>query len=66
VRERQLHLTVGCTVVGADALHALVRAAGVPPAPPPTDAVTHLWLAPALGRTVFLWSRDDGWSRHDC
>jgi hypothetical protein len=64
-RERQLHLTVGCTAVGADAVHALVRAAGVPLAPPPTTAVTHLWLAPALGRTVFLWSGEDGWSRHD-
>jgi hypothetical protein len=28
-------------------------------------AASHLWLAPVLGRAVFLWSRDDGWSRHE-
>jgi serine/threonine protein kinase len=47
-----------------DALDALVRADGVPPVTPPEWlAASHLWLAPVLGRAVFLWSRDDGWSR---
>jgi hypothetical protein len=64
-RERQLHVRVGCTRLGADAVHALVRAPGLPQAAPPTDAVTHVWLAPALGRTVFLWTVGAGWSRHD-
>lgn len=64
--ERQLYLTIGCTGSAAEALDALARADGVPPATPPEWlAATHLWLAPLLGRTVFLWSRDDGWSRHE-
>jgi hypothetical protein len=64
--ERQLYLTIGCTEFVADALDALARADGVPPATPPEWlAASHLWLAPVLGRTVFLWSRDDGWSRHE-
>jgi hypothetical protein len=64
--ERQLYLTVGCTGLSPEAFDALVRAAGVPPVPPPEqDRLSHLWLAPVLGRTVFLWSRSDGWSRHE-
>lgn len=64
--ERQLYLTVGCTGVSPEAFDSLVRAAGVPPAPPPEqDWLSHLWLAPVLGRAVFLWSREDGWSRHE-
>ncbi|ODU24943.1 MAG: hypothetical protein ABT15_32470 [Pseudonocardia sp. SCN 73-27] len=64
--ERQLYLTIGCTEFVADALDALARADGVPPARPPEWlAASHLWLAPVLGRAVFLWSRDDGWSRHE-
>jgi hypothetical protein len=65
-RERQLYLTVGCSEVTAEAFDSLVRASGVPPAPPPPRlAITHLWLAPVLGRTVYLWSRGGGWSRHE-
>jgi hypothetical protein len=63
--ERHLYLTVGCTGPMVDAFDALVRASGVPPAEPHGLAVSHLWLAPVLGRTVFLWSRQDGWSRHE-
>lgn len=64
--ERQLYLTVGCTGFSAEAFDALVRATGVPPEPPPEhDWLSHLWLAPVLGRAVFLWSREDGWSRHE-
>ena len=64
--ERQLYLTIGCTEFVADALDALARADGVPPATPPEWlAASHLWLAPVLGPTVFVWSRDDGWSRHE-
>jgi hypothetical protein len=64
--ERQLYLTVGCTGLSPEAFDALVRAAGVPPvSPPQQDGLSHLWLAPVLGRTVFLWSRDNGWSRHE-
>jgi hypothetical protein len=64
--ERQLYLTIGCTEFVADALDALVRADGVPPSTPPEWlAASHLWLAPVLGRMVFLWSRDAGWSRHE-
>ena len=64
--ERQLYLTVGWTGLSPEAFDALVRAAGVPPvAPPEHDRLTHLWLAPVLGRTAFLWSRADGWSRHE-
>jgi hypothetical protein len=62
--ERQLYLAVGCTTASATAVQALVRAAGVPP-PPPTAALTHLWLTAALGRTAFLWSGETGWTRHD-
>jgi hypothetical protein len=63
--ERQLHVSVGCTGIGVDAVHAILRATGVPPTSPPTDVVTHLWLAPTLARTVFLWSVSDGWRRHE-
>lgn len=64
--ERHLYLTIGCSTSAADAFEALVRARGVPPAPPPDRPdVSHLWLAPVLGRAVFLWSRRDGWSRHE-
>jgi hypothetical protein len=64
--ERQLYLTVGCTGLAAEAFDSLVRAAGVPQAPPPKqDWLSHLWLAPVLGPAVFLWSREDGWSRHE-
>jgi hypothetical protein len=64
--ERQLYLTIGCTEFVPDALDALVRADGVPPVTPPEWlAASHLWLAPVLGRSVFLWSRDEGWSRHE-
>lgn len=64
--ERQLYLTVGCTAAVADAFAALVRAGGVPSTGPPDDlAVSHLWLAPLLGRSVFLWTSRDGWSRHE-
>ncbi|MET1073586.1 MAG: hypothetical protein ABWY11_13145 [Umezawaea sp.] len=64
--ERQLYLTVGASGLAADAFASLVRATGVPPAPPPEDDwLSHLWLAPVLGHVVFLWSREDGWSRHE-
>jgi hypothetical protein len=64
--ERQLYLTVGCTAATAEAFDALVRANGVPPALSPGPAgLSHLWLAPVLGPAVFLWSRRDGWSRHE-
>lgn len=63
--ERQLYLTVGCTGLMVDGFDALVRASGIPPAGPQSLAVSHLWLAPVLGRTVLLWSRQDGWSRHE-
>ena len=64
--ERQLYLTVGCTGLPADAFACLVRATGVPPVPPPEhDWLSHLWLAPVLGHVVLLWSREDGWSRHE-
>jgi hypothetical protein len=64
--ERQLYLTVGWTGLSPEAFDSLVRAAGVPPVPPPEqDWLSHLWLAPVLGRTVFLWSHADGWSRHE-
>lgn len=65
-QEHQLYLTVGCTGLAADALDALARSPDVPPAPPPfRPGLTHLWLAPVLGRAVFLWSRHEGWSRHE-
>jgi hypothetical protein len=64
--ERQLYLTIGCTAATADAFDALVRASGVPPAlSPRPSGLSHLWLAPVLGPAVFLWSRRDGWSRHE-
>jgi hypothetical protein len=64
--ERQLYLTVGCTAATADAFDALVRASGVPPElSPQPPGLSHLWLAPVLGPAVFLWSRRDGWSRHE-
>ncbi|MDT7710405.1 MAG: hypothetical protein QOG20_6012 [Pseudonocardiales bacterium] len=64
--ERHLYLTISCTADAADAFEALVRASGVPPAAPPDrPGVSHLWLAPVLGPAVFLWSRQDGWSRHE-
>lgn len=64
--ERQLYLTVGCTGLSPDAFDALVRAAGVPPVPPPVqDWLSHVWLAPVLGGAVYLWARGDGWSRHE-
>jgi hypothetical protein len=64
--ERHLYLTLGCTGPAADAFDALVWAGGVPPGPPPIrPGLSHLWLAPVLGRTVFLWSRRGGWSRHE-
>jgi hypothetical protein len=64
--ERQLYLTLGCTAATADAFDALVRASGVPPElSPQPPGLSHLWLAPVLGPAVFLWSRRDGWSRHE-
>lgn len=64
--ERHLYLTIGCTAQTADAFESLVRGSGVPPAPPARRPdVSHLWLAPVLGRSVFLWSREDGWSRYE-
>ena len=27
--------------------------------------MTHLWVTPVFGRRVFLWSRQNGWSRHE-
>jgi hypothetical protein len=64
--ERQLYLTVGWTGLSPEAFDSLIRAAGVPPVPPPEqDWLSHLWLAPVLGHTVFLWSHADGWSRHE-
>jgi hypothetical protein len=63
--ERQLYLTVDCEGLAPEAFDALVRADGVPPSAPslPTDC-SHLWVAPVLGRTVLLWTRQAGWSRH--
>jgi hypothetical protein len=64
--ERHLYLTLGCVGPAAEAFEALVRGDGVPPEPPPEPAsVSHLWLAPVLGSAVFLWSRPDGWRRHE-
>jgi hypothetical protein len=64
--ERHLYLTLGCAGHSAAAVAALVLAGGVPPAPPPSQpGISHLWLAPVFGRTVFLWSRIDGWTRHE-
>jgi hypothetical protein len=64
--ERQLYLTLGCTAATAHAFDALVRGSGVPPElSPQPPGLSHLWLAPVLGPAVFLWSRRDGWSRHE-
>jgi hypothetical protein len=64
--ERQLFLAVGYTGLPLEAFDALVRAGGVPAAPPAAGTgLSHLWVAPVLGRALFLWSRQGGWSRHE-
>ncbi|MDT7684424.1 MAG: hypothetical protein QOG57_4734 [Pseudonocardiales bacterium] len=64
--ERQLYLTVGYTGLAPATFDELVRAGGIPPsAPRARPGFSHLWVAPVLGRAVFLWSRDAGWSRHE-
>ncbi|MCE0767368.1 hypothetical protein LWC35_31350 [Pseudonocardia kujensis] len=63
--ERHLYLTLGCGAPVSRALDALARAAGVPTtAPPAGPGVSHLWLAPLIGHSVYLWTRREGWSRH--
>lgn len=64
--ERQLYLTVDCRGLAPEAFEALLRADGVPTSTPSLPAeLSHLWIAPVLGRTVFLWRRQIGWSRHE-
>lgn len=65
-QERHLYLTLGCTGHAAAALASLVLAGGVPPVSPPSQpGVSHLWLAPVLGHSVFVWSSTEGWTRHE-
>ncbi|HEY1575288.1 MAG TPA: hypothetical protein VGG05_28430 [Pseudonocardiaceae bacterium] len=64
--ERHLYLTVDYTGLAPHAFDALVRADGVPRSPVRgARRVSHLWVTPVFGRTVYLWSRRDGWSRHE-
>ena len=64
--ERHLYLTVDYTGFVPDAFDALVRATDTPRTPlHGTPDITHLWVTPVFGRAVFLWSRDDGWHRHE-
>jgi hypothetical protein len=64
--ERQLFLAVGYSGLTPEAFEALVRARGVPAAPPLVrPGISHLWVTPVLGCAVFLWSRQGGWSRHE-
>jgi NADH dehydrogenase len=66
IQERHLYLTLGCTAHSAAAFASLVLAGGVPPVPPPSQpGVSHLWLAPVLGHSVFVWTSTDGWTRHE-
>ena len=48
-----------------NAFDALVRADDVPRQPLRQRDMTHLWVTPVFGRSVFLWSRQHGWSRHE-
>jgi hypothetical protein len=64
-QERHLYLTLGCMGHSAAAFASLVLAGGVPPVPPSQPGLSHLWLAPVLGHTVFVWSSTDGWTRHE-
>lgn len=62
--EWHLYLTVHYTGLVPDAFDALVRADGLPRQHLQRRDVTHLWVTPVFGRCVFLWSRQDGWTRH--
>lgn len=64
--EHHLYLTVDYTGLAPGAFDALVRADGIPPQPfQERPSISHLWIAPVLGRRVFLWSPRSGWSRHE-
>jgi hypothetical protein len=62
--ERHLFLVIHRTALGFPVFYGLAFGDALPPDPPPLPgAVTHLWLAPSLGRRVLLWD-GEGWSEH--
>jgi hypothetical protein len=63
--EWHLYLTVDYTGLVPNAFDALARADDLPRQPLQQRDITHLWVTPVFGRRVFLWSRQDGWSRHE-
>jgi hypothetical protein len=63
--EWHLYLTVDYTGLVPNAFDALARADDLPRQPLQQRDITHLWVTPVFGRCVFLWSRQDGWSRHE-
>lgn len=62
--ERHLFVPVHRSALPFAVADGLWTGTRLPPEPPPLPAeVTHLWLAPALGRRVLLWS-PRGWEEH--
>jgi hypothetical protein len=62
--ERHLFVAVHRSALPFAVADALWAGAGIPPeAPLLPAALTHLWLAPALGRRVLLWT-SNGWEEH--
>ena len=63
--ERHLFIPVHRTALPFAVADGLWAGAALPPEPPPLPAaVTHLWLAPALGRRVLLWTPRGWQERH--
>lgn len=62
--ERHLFVPVHWTALPYPVADGLWTGSVTPPDPPPLPvSVTHLWLAPALGRRVLLWT-PTGWQQH--
>lgn len=63
--ERHLFVRVHRSALPFAVADGLWTGAGLPAEPPPLPAsVTHLWLAPALGRRLLLWT-PHGWEEHN-
>ncbi len=62
--ERHLFIPVHRSALPFAVADGLWTGATLPPEPPPLPAkVTHLWIAPALGRRILLWT-PRGWEEH--